>query len=413
VLKNTKHCLRVAALVLFVGTPCFAFAQQAEKTDGNKDSALVLQLDYRMRYTTIEQGNKPLKVDVTTLRIAPGILAQITSDLSLNLEVIHTDFMGEKRFNDDPAVFSPYPLLPDPRYTGLNRTTINWTPLPNLELIAGRQALKIGNERHISDNNFRQVPQLFDGGLVRWQPFDSSSMQLGYFPNMRSVLGTNDQAKLGVFEFALNPAKDLSTTLYAFRHQPEASLGNYFQYHVKDISNLTMGGTLDYSGVLGRVRTTLNAEYARQTAIAGGSPEVAANYYRVGLGASLDDWTLRADHENRASNGGHYGFQTVLSDYYAFNGNSLVFYAAPPDGLRDTWLTLRYERGPFSMLHEYHWFRSDFGSKKYGRELDLNFTYNWTKHWYTRAQWAHYLPQEVRQVDVDKVWITLGYSLTH
>jgi hypothetical protein len=414
VIKPNQHCLRVAALVLFVGSLSFTHAQEADKRADDKESPLTLLMDFRLRYTNIEQGNKPLKADVTTLRFAPGVEVKLSPELTLKLELIHTDFIGPRRFNDATKnVPSPYPVLPDPRYTGHNQATLTWTPTADLQFIAGRQAVKIGNERHISNDNFRQIPQLFDGLLTHWTPFNNGTLLAGYFPQMRSRLGSEEQAKLGVFELALNPAKDLSTTLYAFRHQPEASLGNYFQYHVKDISNLTLGGTVDYSLALGPVRTMLNAEYARQTAIAGGSPEVAANYYRVGAGASLADWTVRADHENRASNAGRYGFQTVLSDYYAYNGNSLVFYAVPVDGLRDTWATLRYERGPFSMLHEYHWFRSDFGGKKYGRELDLNFTYNWTKQWYSRAQWAHYMKQDAGHVDVDKVWITFGYNLTH
>lgn len=411
--KRLKRYHWVAAVALSVGWLLAGTAQAAEKPPIEEASPLKLLLDFRLRYTSIEQGNKTQKVDVTTYRFAPGFEYKLSHELTLKAELIHTDFIGPKRFNDDPAAASPYPFLPDPRYTGHNQVTLTWMPTDNLQFIAGRQAVKIGNERHISDDNFRQVPQLFDGVLTRWTPFDNGSVQLGYFPVMRNILGTEEQAKLGVFELALNPFNDVSTTLYAFRHQPTASYGNHFQYGVIDYSNVTMGGTVDVSKSLGAVRATVNAEYARQQAIAGGSPDVAANYYRVGAGVTLADWTLRADHENRASNAGRYGFQTVLSDYYAFNGNSLVFYATPTDGLRDTWATLRWERGPWSMLHEYHWFRSDVGDKKYGHELDLNFTYNWTKQWYSRAQWAHYRPDEPRHVNVDKVWVTLGYLVGH
>jgi hypothetical protein len=263
----------------------------------------------------------------------------------------------------------------------------------------------------VSDNNFRQIPQLFDGALVRWIPFDRGALQAGYFPQLRSIFGPVQQARLGVVAFAFNPLDDVSTSLYAFRHQPEASDGNFFQYGVRNYSNATFGGTADATFTAGQVRTTVTGELARQRAIAGGSPLVAAGYYRFGIGATLAGLTLRADHENRQSNNGQYAFQTVLSDYYAYNGNSLVFLAAPKDGLRDTWFTLRYERGPFSMLHEYRWFRSDVGGKNYGRELDLNFTYKWTPQWYSRAQWARYRPELPGAVDVDKVWITLGYLL--
>jgi hypothetical protein len=372
---------------------------------------ITLTLDVRLRYTSIEQSNRVKKVDVTTVRVAPGLEAKLSPQLKLSLELIHTDFIGPKRFADNPAVPSPYPLLPDPRYSGLNQTMLTWIPSENIQIAAGRQAVKIGNERHVSDDNFRQIPQLFDGALVQWNPFDNAALKAGYFPKMRSIFGPVQQAKLGVFEFAFNPVNDVSTTTYVFRHQPAASAGNIFSYGVANYSNVTYGATVDASFAVGAIRTTLTGEAARQRSLAGGSALVAANYYRVGVGATLNGWTLRADHENRGSNNGRYGFQTVLSDYYAYNGNSLVFFATPTNGLRDTWATLRWERGRWSMLHEYHWFRSDVDGKNYGRELDLNFTYKWTEHWYARAQWAHYRPDARPAADVDKVWITLGYLL--
>lgn len=372
---------------------------------------VALRLDMRLRYTNIVQSDKPERVDTMTVRVIPGFEVKLAKTLTLKAEVIHTDFLGSKRFNDDPAIFSPYPLLPDPRFSGLNQATLTWAPDAYFSLAAGRQAVKIGNERHVSDNNFRQVPQLFDGVMARWEPFDRSLLQVGYFPQERTVFGTMTQAKLGVLELAMNPVQDMSATLYAFRHQPEASLANLFQFGVTDYANATYGCTMDLTTTAGGVRLNLTAELARQRAIASGSPNVAANYMRVGVAATRGAWTLRTDHENRASNQGRYGFQTVLSDYYAFNGNSLVFYATPRDGLRDSWLTLRAEQGPWSMLHEYHWFRADVGGKDYGRELDLNFTYTMNQHWYARTQWAHYRPEKRPGVDVDKVWLTLGYHV--
>jgi hypothetical protein len=409
--KCTKRRFSNTCVLVFL---CYAptswvFAEPVdEQFDG---SPFTLRLDARFRYAWIEQSNREKKVDVTTVRVVPGIEAKLAPQLKLTLELIQTDFIGAKRFADNPAVPSPYPLLPDPRYSGLNQTMLLWTPSENVQISAGRQVVKIGNERHVSDNNFRQIPQLFDGALAQWVPFDRGALKLGYFPKIRSIFGPVQQAKLGVFEFAFNPVEDVSASTYLFRHQPAASAGNIFSYGVADYSNLTYGATVEASFDLGAFKANFTGEAARQRNLAGGSALVAANYFRAGVGATLAGWTLRADHENRGSNNGRYGFQTVLSDYYAYNGNSLVFLATPTNGLRDTWATLRWERGRWSMLHEYHWFRSDVGGKNYGRELDLNFTYKWTERWYARAQWAHYRPEARPAADVDKVWITLGYLL--
>jgi hypothetical protein len=372
---------------------------------------LALRMELRLRYTNIDQSDKPLNVDVTTVRAVAGFSYAFAPNLRLTAELIHTDFIGPKRFDDGSSFGSPYPFLPDPRYTGLNTATLTWQPTESLEIKAGRQAVKLGNERHVSNDSFRNIPQLFDGVMVNWSPMQGAMLNAGHFVNMRSRFGPLQRANLSVFEFAMNPMENVSTTAYAIRHNPDAVASNAFLYGIPDVSNVTFGGTADANWNVGGVRLDLKAELAKQRAISTGSPLIAANYYRVGAGAGLNGWVVRADHENRASNQGKYGFQTILTDLYAYNGNALVFFANPKEGLRDSWATLRWEGGPWSMLHEYHWFRSDALARSLGRELDLNFTYHWSERGYARAQWAHYRHGEKPQPDIDKVWITLGYAI--
>ena len=132
----------------------------------------------------------------------------------------------------------------------------------------------------------------------------------------------------------------------------------------------------------------------------------------AGAGIGWHGWIARVDHEIKGSNGGRYGFQTPLTNQYAFNGNALQFFDTPKEGLRDTWTSVRWEQGPWSALGEYHWFHGDSDGRRFGRELDLNLTYTVNPRAYLRAQWARYVAAPNGfGVDTDKVWLTFGYQI--
>jgi len=374
--------------------------------------ALELRMETRVRYVNIDEGDKPLGTDVTTVRAIAGASAALTPKLKLTAEVIHSDFVPPKRFNDNAAVFtSPYPLLPDPRYTGVNELHLAWTPVEDWSARLGRQSVKLGNERHISDDNFRQIPLLYDGLLVKGAPMDRAQVTVGQFNRLRLRNGLTEPMQLTLLEWAMNPWRDVSVAAYAIRHRPQGQASDRFRFGVADLSNHVVGALVDGSVGFGEVRGyyTLNVADQRST---GDEAALSARYWRAGVGAGWLGWVVRADHEVKGSNGGRYGFQTPLTNQYAFNGNALAFFDTPMTGLRDSWATLRWERGPWSVLSEYHQFRSDVGNRRYGRELDINLTYTIDSRAYVRAQWAHYRPVIGGfGTSIDKLWLTAGYEI--
>lgn len=373
---------------------------------------LALRLETRVRYVSIDEADKPLRVDVTTVRVIAGADVVLAPTLRLTAELIHSDFIPPKRFNDNAAAFaSPYPLLPDPRYSGVNELHLTWNPVEDWLLRLGRQGVKLGNERHISDDAFRQVPLLYDGLFVRGAPIERAQLTLGQFNRLRLRNGATESLQLTLMEWAMNPWRDVSVATYAIRHRPQAQASSRFRFGVADLSNQVVGAVVDGSAGFGETRGyyTLNVADQRST---GDESALRARYWRAGAGAGWRGWVLRADHEVKGSNGGRYGFQTPLTNQYAFNGNSLTFFDTPTAGLRDSWATLRWEQGAWSVLGEYHRFRSDFGNRRYGQELDLNLTYTVNPHTYVRAQWARYRPTAGGfGTDIDKIWLTVGYEL--
>jgi hypothetical protein len=326
--------------------------------------------------------------------------------------LIHTDFLGNKRFNDDPTKFSVFPLLPDPRHTGLNEAFLNWSPTINWRTKLGRQSVQLGNERHVSDDRFRNLPLLFDGVNVVGTPWTQAQFTVGHFEQLRTRAGTTEPMRLTIIALAMNPSIGMSAAGYAIRHRPQVQWFDEPRYGVKDRSNWVVGLALEGTKPLSDFDLLYSLEGANQQATASGSAAVRASYLRAGLGAAQHGVALRFDHERCGSNGGRYGLQMPLTNQYAFNGNALQFFDTPRDGVRDAWLSLKWDRGPWSVLNELHWFRSDFASKPVGRELDANITYNIKTNAYVRAQWAHFRrANAARRIDVDKLWFTVGYDI--
>lgn len=404
--------LVVRLLCCVIAGLAFSPPIHAQRKDENALPTLKLRLETRIRYVFIEQGDKRRNVDVTTARAIAGADVTITPKLKATLDIIHSDFLPPKRFTSNSAdVMSPYPLLPDPRYTGLNEAHLTWQPTPDWSARLGRQALTLGNERVIGEDNFRNVPQRVDGLLIRGSPFEGAQFTAGQFNRLRTRLGETESMQLTLMELAMNPLRDMSVAAFAVRHRPQASRFDAVRFGVADLSNWVVGAVVDGSYPLGDMRTYYTFEAAQQRT-ARDESALNARYLRAGLGMGLQGWIARVDHEVKGSNGGRYGMQTPLTNQYAFNGNALVFFDTPTTGLRDTWATLRWEQGPWSVLGEYHLFRSDFGNQRYGREFDANVTYSVNPRAYLRAQWARYRPAAGGLGnEIDKIWLTVGYEI--
>ena len=416
---SDSFTLRTTLIVLGLATLCgsqSAHSQAIPEVSDNaaEKSGLSLRLETRIRYVYIDARDKPRAADVTTARAVVGADWVLNPRLKITMEIIHSDFLPPKRFNDDSYVSdSSYPLLPDPRYTGVHEAHVTWSPTPDWAIRLGRQGMLLGNERHIGEDNFRQIPQLFDGLSVRGSPTDGTQLTFGQFNRLRTRFGPTESMQLTLMELAFNPLRDLSIAAYAIRHRPQPQAFDILRFGVADQSNWVVGAAIDGSYLISAINNvrgfyTLNVANQRT---ATHESALHARYLRAGVGVGWRGWITRVDHEIKDSNAGRYGFQTPLTNQYAFNGNTLQFFNTPMAGLRDTWTTARWEQGPWSALGEYHWFRGDSDGRRFGRELDLSLTYNVNPRSYVRAHWARYMAAPNGfGVDTDKVWLTFGYQ---
>jgi len=369
-------------------------------------------VEFRPRYNHIEESDKPLTTRGGTARLIAGWRSGPWNGFKVTLEGIVAAHWGPKEFNDQGALFatSPYPLLPDPRHAGLNRAFVDLDGVEDLGVRLGRQVVSLDNRRWVSENDFRQIPQLFDGVTVTYTGIANAELVAGHYRRIRDTSGEREDAVISVAHAAWNPLPGHSLAAFEYFHdQPVTANFTGFANSSYRVYGVRAEGA---AARFGGIEIPYMLEVARQKPHAGGDARVDARYWRAGLGASTREWTLRYDHEVRGSNDGVYGLQIPLTDYYAFNGWTLHWFNVPRQGLRDRWLTARWSIGPVTLYAEEHRFRSDFGALDFGRETDASVTWEIRPNAVLRLQHARYDPGSGRPVDpeIRKTWLTLTYT---
>jgi hypothetical protein len=406
----------LAIVSLLPATPCFGSGAANDIGNIAFSAAEALangrfSLELRPRYNVIDESDKPLRTEGGTVRAVGGWRSAPFHGVRFAFEAIHADHFGPRRFNDSGAAIasSPYPLLPDPRYTGVNQAYLDYAGTDALRVRLGRQLVRLENQRWVSDNDFRQTPQVFDGVSATYAGLANTTLSARHFRRVRTTSGEVNDLRLTLLQAAWNPARGHALGAYAVLHdQPYNGARTGFADSSYRVAGVRAEGV---AARLGAVEVPYLAEYARQRRHAGGDARVKGGYWRAGAGLATPDWTVRYDHEVKESNAGVYGVQMPLTDFYAFNGWTLHFFNTPRQGLRDQWLTARYALGDFTLYAEGHRFRSDYGNIDFGREVDIGVTYAGGEHWTVRLQYARYDPGPATpDPDVRKTWLTLSYS---
>jgi hypothetical protein len=267
----------------------------------------------------------------------------------------------------------------------------------------------LDNQRWVSDNDFRQIPQLFDGATLEYTGLESTRLTAGWFGQVRSTSGQAEDLRLTVLNAAWNPLPGHSVGAFAYFHdQPSTAPFTGFADESYRVHGARAEGV---AARWGAIELPYVAEIARQRPYAGGDARIDARYWRVGAGLSTTEWALRGDYEVRGSNDGLYGMQIPLTDFYGFNGWTLKWFTVAREGLRDGWITGRWTIGPVTLYGEAHRFRSDFGDLDFGRELDVGLTWQIVPRVALRLQHARYDSGSGRDfAEIRKTWLTFSYT---
>jgi hypothetical protein len=436
-----RHFCCLGVSILLAGAYPVSFAAEAEPvTPPSSISEAVIagkaMTSFRLRYEHVDQDGLT-DANGLTLRSLIGWQTAPFHDVSLAAQLINITQLQD-HFNDGVPYSGPiyaysshpgkasYAKIVDPDYTGVNQLYLESSALSDTRIRLGRQQVNLDNVRFIGDIGFRQVMQVYDGVSALNKSIANTEIYLAHFESVRQIntrLRTDGALEIANVKYKFTPAESISAYGY-FSSFDNLGFGkSWLGNDNADQSNRILGLRLDGAHKLNDGWKLLyTAEYARQQDYSGGDSRIDAHYYKLGGGAALGNFSLRADQELLSSNHGQYAFQTPFGTNHLFQGWVDRFLVTPKEGIRDTFITATYKIGDFAFFADYHWLDSDRNFNRsgggsgdqYGREWNLAASYSYSKNLLTKVEYGQYSERDQyaagRIKDTDKLWLTLLYT---
>ena len=403
--------LPVLPLLLAAATPALA------ADDGGKPL-----LELRYRYEHVEQDGFARNADAHTARLRLGYRTARWHGWSALGEVDGVAHLGGERFNDTRNGRSSYPTVADPDYVELNQALLRYDGgQGNVQL--GRQRINLGNQRFVGGSGWRQNEQTYDGALAEWSPSTQWKLTYAFVTNINTVFGPDAPPAPSVTAPA-NIHGD--SHLLQAKFTPSEALALTGYHYRLDLENIAVAataprGTLSANTTGLRLQGSRGAfgyvlEHARQVDGHGNPWSLDSRYWLGEASYAAKPAKATAGIEILGAGKGGPGsraLQTPLATKHAFQGWADQFGTTPADGLRDAYVNAALPLAGGKLQAWYHDFRSDRGSHRYGRELDLSWerAVPQVKGLSVLLKAASYRSSdELRTRDADKLWVQLNYS---
>ncbi len=98
------------------------------------------------------------------------------------------------------------------------------------------------------------------------------------------------------------------------------------------------------------------------------------------------------------------GFSTPLATLHKFQGFAEKFLSTPANGIEDKYLKLGYKLDQLELMAFYHWLDAAEGEADYGKELDLQLSYNLNAQHAVLLKYADYQANSLH-TDTSKFWL--------
>ncbi|MEK8090945.1 alginate export family protein, partial [Thermithiobacillus plumbiphilus] len=304
-----------------------------------------VDLQLRPRYEYVHQAGRAEDANAFTMRTLLGYSTKPFAGLGASLQFINIAHLGSDDFNDLTNGQLAYPVVADAETTAVNQAFLSYQGLPGTLIKAGRQIIKLDNDRFIGNVDWRQNMQTYDGVSIENKSLPGTTLFAAYinrvkgsYANFQAPAGQNLQSvRLSLLHAGFTPFKGTTLSGYGYfyedRSQPESTASS--------ISSGTTGARLNGDYPLGSYKLLYTAEYARQLGYRDPRPGIKADYWLLGGGMSAGMLSARFDYEVLGANDrGTYGFQTPFATKHAFNGWADMFLATPATGLQDAFFTV-------------------------------------------------------------------------
>ena len=370
-------------------------------------------LNLRPRYEYADQAGKDTG-NAATMRTLAGWKTNAWNGLSGTIELIDVGRPNDN-YNDGQNGKTQYPVITDPDNTDINQLYLDYAGLPDTNVRAGRQVIKLDNVRFIGNVDFRQVMQVFNGVTVENKSLPNTRLFAGYLGRVKTVNTKQHDTDTILLNahYAITPTDAVVGYGY-FQDQQDAIPSAAFQgAATTDASNRSIGLRADGAHPLNiDWKILYTAEYAKQADYSGGDSRIDATYQRMGIGGQWHDVYLRVDREVLGSNEGLYAFQFPLATNHPFQGWADQFLTTPRQGIRDVYLSGGAKIEKAQLLAEYHRFEADFGSINFGKEFDFAVSYPLMSKLLGKIEYAAYQAGDAAsgKVDLTRVWVTFVFN---
>ena len=384
-----------------------------------KDGTILF--DSRLRYEFADQDFIPGEPDpdnanALTFRARFGFETAAFYGIKLLAEGDFTRDLGIDDFNsttNGQGGPGGFPVIADPDSERLNRFQFTYEGvIPDTKITAGRQRIKLDNDRFIGNVGFRQNEQTYDGVRVQNTIVDNLTLDYSYIYQVNrifgsdSAIGTEDtNSHLINASYALPFGK---VTGYAYLLDFEEALIN--------ASSSNIGGRIDLKHKLNDdLSLGLIGEFANQTDFADAAADFDHNYYLIQGSASWKNLTLKAAFEVLEGDG-NTAFSTPLATLHAFQGDADVFLATPADGIEDLQFGLDYKVKDVPVLGDtrfkavYHRFTSENTDANLGDEFDFGIYTKPIKGVSASIEYADFRSDTPTISDLRRLFVTVGFK---
>lgn len=363
-----------------------------------------LKIDLRYRYEQDDTKN-PVKDhgDASVFRMRLGYLTpefyglQAYAEYEMNQDIVENDYNSTRNGK------TGYEVIVDPQEHELNQLWLSFKGIPDTEIKAGRQRIKIDNDRFIGNVGWRQLEITYDAVLLTNKSLSNTTVILGYINQAQTIKSEVNPMQTPFFNIAYNMNGLGKLTGYTYFIDNNEAHGK---------SNQTYGVSFDGKTKLGDseiVTALYRFEYAHQQDYEQNLNDYSVDYSHLIGGVSLYGVTLKGGMETLGGRGKGKVFQTPLATGHAFNGWSDQFLTTPAEGLRDIYGLVSAKFMGVKLMGVYHTFDDDSGSMSYGKEYDFLAVKKFGKHYSLLAKYAYFNGDNGRH-DAQNFWLQAGVS---
>lgn len=395
-----------AAVVLAVfGTGIFGNAIADDATTvgypaNPSSTAGVTNFELRPRYETVQQQGVA-EAQAATVRAMAGYTTPQADGFGATLELIGVGALNTAAYNVPveplPAGTNPgRATIPDPEAFNANQAYVSYDGLPATRVLAGRQLIKLDDQRFVGNVGFRQNMQTFDGLSVVNRSIPDLRVMGMYLFGAKDIL--NNEVHMKTFLAEANWTRYIAAQIDAFGYWygnrenafAETTVGNAAiipgaalcgagpnsansLVNPQACNSATFGARLHgQSPRAGSWQASYAAEYAHQNSWDGGYRAIGNDFDHLTGTLHREDAYFSVDTMRMGANAnGTYGFQTPMATKHAFNGWAEMFLTTPKEGLRSDYATIGDKKfWGFDMSVRYYRFTTDFQGTGLGHEWD-------------------------------------------